>query len=338
MEIKVRKPAIGNISTKICVYIAVYMVFLKPAIIEDIYYLDLIFNALRFGLSIFFFFKILIGQIGKRKGPILYYASIFITVLLSTLIHSGDMNRVLANFVPAIGMMSWLYLNRNDYHRIINFFYSTGLSFLVINLLTVILFPDGMWKRDIYISVWLLGQKQDFYTCIVATVFCGLFAVAERKKKRGSLAFAFIVMISTAVLTKAIGTLLCIFAIIALLWFESFKNKIFGVRTLAIVNTIGFAASVFFAYFYSFFLKLQGFLAGLTSTGMGKDATFMIRTQMWEYAINMFIKNPLIGIGRVTEDMWYRTSGLSYYHTIVHNFYFDILMTGGGCVLLLPCS
>ena len=51
--------------------------------------------------------------------------------------------------------------------------------------------------------------------------------------------------------------------------------------------------------------------------------------------VKMIKENLFLGTGQISQDMWYKTSALEYYHTIIHNLPLDIAMTGGCIALFL---
>ena len=150
------------LSAKDVIVAAICLIFLKPGIVEDIPLLDVLFNMGRFGFSIVFMGLFVIKSRLRITGMILYPTLIFVSVLLSTVINNGQYSLVFAHYIPTLGLMSWIYLYKKDILRIIKCIFFITRILIFINLITILLFPDGIWMRDLSVPVWLLGQKQDF--------------------------------------------------------------------------------------------------------------------------------------------------------------------------------
>ena len=74
---------------------------------------------------------------------------------------------------------------------------------------------------------------------------------------------------------------------------------------------------------------IQEYLDVLPSTGMKKSETLNLRFLLWNSGISILAKYPIFGVGQIYEDKWYMITNLDFYHTILHNLYLDIAMTGG---------
>ena len=310
-----------------CLIILLYLIFVKPGITEDIPILDTLWNMGRFGLTLLFIFRLIFKKNGLKAIwiPLL----IFLTVLCSTILHHGLIYIVLGHWVPTLGLIAYMEINKIRIKNLIYIFYNTGGFLLIVNLITMLVYPNGIWMRGYDIRVWLLGQKQDFITCIFSTVFWGVLCYSFNKKRTR---FFYIIVGCIAVtlfIAKPIGLILGLFTIAGLLLLEKLFGKIMDIKLLFAGDVVAHLLAIFIAYRYENMTSLKLFLTSIANTGMDKAQTMGQRFRMWVYVLDVLKNNSFLGLGQVNKEMWYQTSSLNYYHTIVHNLPLDIALTGG---------
>lgn len=326
MKIKLKRssPIIRLVEIK---FVFIYLIFMKPSFIEDVAILDTIWNVGRFGLTILYVGLLVLNR--KSFHSIIYPAIVFLIVLLSTIIHQGTYSIVIGHWLPMIGYFAFFELNRDKISEIVAISFYVGGLLIALNAISIIVFPDGFWLRGGYISVWLLGQKQDFVYCFLSTI---LFGIIYMHIQKSGILFFCITMIAVCfslVIAKPLGLVVGIFIIVILTLLERFLRKDIKIQALVIINLIGEVMAISIAYIYANLTQLQLFFESLPTTGMSKLQTMVNRFDMWTYAFEHVIDNPIFGLGQVTLDVWYKTSSLDYYHTMVHNLYLDIAFTGG---------
>ena len=310
----------------------VFLVYIKPGFVEDIGWLDTAFNIGRFGLSIMFVILLILKR--RTIKPILFPAAIFAVSLYSTYYHQGVYRQVFGHWIPLIGMLAWIESNRGKTEKLVERFFRLGELMILINVLTMILFPRGMWIRGYNTQVWFLGQKQDFVSCYLPTAFFAMLYFQKPNTRFGK--FDLLVCILAAysiIMTKPLSMLVCLGALIIVYYRDSTKPV--SVKLLYYINIAAEAVAIGIAYFIAALPKLQTFLAALPSTGVDKLTNMNTRFNMWIFAANSLRSNLLLGRGQMLENEWYRISGLDYYHTIVHNLPLDIALVGGGIALSL---
>lgn len=308
----------------------VYMFFIKPGVMEDIPILDMIWNAGRFGLTILFLALLLI-KTKKLKGtsfPLL----IFIVVLFSTFLHGGTYRIILGHWVPIIGIISWLCYHEKKVNEIIKIFLILGEILIILNGFTMLLYPNGFWIRGYETPVWLLGQKQDFVSCYFPTVVLSLIYLKDKKITFFNI-FAFVVCLLSIIKAVSLSLVISLIAILILCYFD--RIRMVNIRFFYLTS-IGLQFAAFFvAFMITKFENVQELLLALPSTGLDKLRTMTGRFQMWQYSLDSLSDNLLLGRGQLTENTWYQTSGLDFYHTIVHNTLLDIALVGGGIALII---
>lgn len=304
----------------------IIIIFLKPGIVEDIDAMDTLFNMGRFGLSLLFIFQVAVKN--KIKN-IIYPILILLIVLLSTYLNNGLILKKIGHWIPIIGMLCWLRINKYRLLKISKIFTVVGGFFIVVNFLSMLFFLDGIFNRNMYMPIWVLGQKQDLITCYLPTLFLGSLA-----NKYGLLSGKFKIMviisaIFTLIILRPIGLIVVTILLFCMIYFDNifkYLSSIFLFKIFIILEVL----AITLAFVYENVIGLKYFLETIAFEGQNnKYQTLSTRFSMWVYGVNTVKNNPLIGVGQITDDVWYKTSGLDYYHTILHNFPLDIAFTGG---------
>ncbi len=303
-----------------------YLVFLKPGIINDISWLDFLFNAFRFGFTILFAILMILHR--KKWKSVLYPLLIFLFSFLSTWINEGNLSIVMGHWVPILGFLLWFELQKDKNMSFIRIFYKTGLLMMVINTWLIITNPEGIYTRNEgYINVWLLGQKQDFVNCYLPTMF---FAFMIHETKPFSF-FEVLVWIFAAiglVITKPLGLSFCLIYFVLIIGIN--KIAAIDLKGLFILNVVYEIFAVITAFAISTWVNLQNFLLLLPSTSMNKLETMLVRFSMWKYVISIIPDHFFLGVGQMNANQWLKNTNLNFYHTIMHNLPLDILFVGGG--------
>ena len=319
-------------NNSLLLYAAVFFLVYKPSCFEDIALIDTIWNLAKFGISTLFLVLYCIDSKTVIKYPLI----IFIVVLFSTIIHHGIISKVISHWIPGLGMICWLGVNQNNLREIAKVFCVCGGMLIILNTITMVVFPNGMWIRaEASAPIWLLGQKQDFLTCFLPTTFFMIIIGKTDNFMRRYFGFVIICMIISAIITKPVGLIMCMLSLLCLIQIE----KKLGIKTNTKLLFSSFVIleiiAILVAYIYSKLTILQIALSTIETGELDKSQTMGTRFSMWAYAWESFLKNPVLGMGQVSENVWYKTSGLDFYHTIIHNFPLDILFTGGGLAFIV---
>lgn len=303
----------------------IIIIFLKPGIVEDIDAIDILFNMGRFGFSILFIFQAIVKN--KIKN-IIYPIMIFLIITLSTYLNNGQISKAIGHWIPIIGMLSWLYISRYKLLEISRIFTVIGGLFIIVNFLSILLYPNGILNR-IYIPIWILGQKQDLLICYFPTL---LFGILANKWNLLSNKFKILIIISgilTLLILRPIGLIITTILLFCMTYFDRIF-KYFSINNLFKIIIILEIIAIGLAFVYEDMTGIKFYLESITMEGQNnKYQTLGTRFSMWTYGIQTIKNNPLIGVGQITESTWYKTSGLDYYHSILHNLLLDITFTGG---------
>lgn len=112
----------------------------------------------------------------KIKKDWMIIAFLFLIVLFSTIISHGNISKPIAHFLPGMGLIAFILADKNATYNKISAIVNTGLILLVLNFLTVVLYPEGLVYRvtNPELKIWILGQKQELGGFLIPLIFCGL--------------------------------------------------------------------------------------------------------------------------------------------------------------------
>ena len=199
-------------------------------------------------------------------------------------------------------------------------YYSFSLV-VYINLLTVFMFPDGIWVADSSGSSknWFLGYYNMHSTVYVMAIYIALIYSLAYKKFLGPLLMISAIYTSAVILQSG-GTLAMLMVTGVLLIFYR-KGKIFvdywALWTVPIIFFIGiiiFQASSWGNYVYS-----------LSEAAFSKGASFLGRARAWVWGVYYFQRSPFFGYGIIHTTNY----GAESWAVHGHNLMLEILHQGG---------
>lgn len=186
--------------------IIVLLLFIKPGCVEDLPMLDIIFNIGRLGLSIIY---VIFMSNKKVKGDYLIFCCMCLIILNSTIINSGSIAKVVAHFLPSVGLLSYMRLHKKDILIILNTLQNICRVLMVANIVVFFLFQEGMLYRESdQLKIWLLGQKQDLPGIVIPVLFISI--VLEEKGKSKKFIETYFLSMITVLLERSIAALVCV--------------------------------------------------------------------------------------------------------------------------------
>ena len=271
----------------------------------------------------------------KRKQTPAEFVFLFLLLemwlYIQTYIKQGDIPEVMRVARSVICMAMIFDLFSNNIRSLIKCLYYYFFVFAVINLLLMILFPNGIYS--VYSSAystntteWLFGVGNVSISWhYPAVVVAWIYSTLLGNKKYGwyMSAVALISHLIDGSATTIVGIL-----IILIIQNISFLKKILKPK----IGCILVAAAFVIVVVQQKFDFLQTFIVGF----LGKDMTFTGRLMIWKNAINAILKNPISGYGvmyskdipsllGIMPDVDYIWAGATH----CHDNYLQILFTGG---------
>ena len=318
-----------KVSLWVCVSIAALY---KPAFIDNVEIADMIWNGFRgiilLGLITVFFSVIRIGKIKKYILAVLIWS---LSLLIFTILNSGS----LVNYILSVGIGLGIIISaeteieRNPYRYIHSAAVMLGW-YIIINFVTIILFPDGFYLVDNYTEVngvmmirdqvpcYFLGFRNVMFTTIFPGIILNLidYNIVGKKMNLFPMISTICGFLSFGILWSATSI-----SVSVVLLFVYLLGKRIDSKTL--VNTIYIITFLFFVFIVV--LRFQEMFSFIIVDILKKDLTFTNRTQIWDKTIEMIKASPIFGYGYRDHQFYIDLIGASH----AHNYYLDVWMRGG---------
>lgn len=235
------------------------------------------------------------------KESMLFFACI-VSIFFSTLIKNAS----ISSFFSTWGGFFCLYVGAEYFLQKYKYiFIDTIRKWLfvisLLNLLTMIIFPNGMFlildKLDIIGTDskyrWLWGFKNNLYNLILPFILFNFSASYIEKKNVfcKSNICALMIAVCTAVLSHSSTLLLAIALFCLILVCLKFKmvKRFVTVRNMGIIGVLLSILIVFF--------NIQNLFEWLIVDILGKDLTLSTRTILWDYAMADIKQSLVFGYG-----------------------------------------
>ena len=234
--------------------------------------------------------------------------------------------------------VGWIWLMDKELKRDSEFFVKAYTFFQVIyvimNFLTLIIFPNGMYQSGAYSSCYFLGYDNTHINVQLPAIALITIRSIWKYGKVSVKAWGFIliVLISTLITfsaTSVVGISIFIGGLIIIFPRKKKKNyKLIKIPSpLSSFTIFGIISALFIGG--STFAGLKERLLNL----FGKDATLAARTLIWENSLLNISKEFVWGYGyesgETISSKLVNISGQAGWGLSPHNFYLAILYTGG---------
>ena len=268
---------------------------------------------------------------------------LFCSILsVNTLINKGDIPTLINEVLPIFSLVLLTeYYLRNNFKLYIKTFLFLFEILVVINFITMILHPEGLYTTSLYTlnlqivtgytENWFLGYRNIHILIILPTlVFSFLYSYMDGEKIK--LRTKLLIIISTiSVLmgmsaTTIIGTSIFLILVLFKDYFIRFTKM--NIKTFIIIVVTMFLGIVIF--------RVQNFLTFFITGIFDRSMTFTGRTYIWDNVMESIKNSPLFGYGiEHRVDRVLRATRVVAYHA--HNAFLEILFRGG-IVLLTSFS
>ena len=195
-------------------------------------------------------------------------------------------------------------------------------SYVVINTLTVFLFPNGMYASSMYTMNFFLSYRTAWFVFYLEAAFLCLLnnELYPSKKAKKWLALVLLCEYLSMIKVWTATGLLCITLGLLLVYLWK-KKRIpsFSVKAIILFEMILCAIIVLFHMQEKFSFLIVGILK--------KDITFSQRVRIWNNALNAVLKSPWIGYGAM--DTSRAVSILGYGVNHAHCYYLNTALYYG---------
>ena len=234
--------------------------------------------------------------------------------------------------VMAVVLLFDLLLQSNEWEVFTDATLTCFEIVIFINLITIILFPNGMyWTNDIKDTFfvnernWFLGYYNNLTKYVIPAYLFILLYIEETGKKIKGI-FLLICMILSAFLLKSGGLTVSLLTITAIWLFLKNRTVIFNYYTYWISQIIFIVVFVFVGLnidLFSWFLRK-----------LGKTSSFLGRMKLWGNYTIQISSSPIFGNGISNMNVRQGISGMNWGQH-AHNLILEILYRGGLVNMLL---
>lgn len=311
----------------------------------DVAYINLVVSSLpnllfygRMGMIVVLLFLCIKDQQKMTKGIVLLTAFVVLEYIMTKVngLDQVQVFRVLsAPYLIAL-YLELFYQKRVRILRMWNVFLTT---LALINLLTILLFPSGLYQGALYSDIWFLGYKTQMYVYLLPWCLISAYLEVVKKGKMSYLSYTSILLSAGSLwLANSTAAMVSILLVGAMYLLFMHQKRILGERAER--------------FFYNFFrpkivistvLIVTGmvmmiqkipFVAYFVETFLNKDATLTTRTGIWSRLIEKVMQKPLFGYGLLKAEQ-YTVYAKNSYATNAHNTLLSILITVGIVGLIL---
>ena len=270
---------------------------------------------------------IIILLIRKRKLSFFLILSAFFCgfLVLSTFFNHGDyIGAIYGQFLFSISICCffyYVYLQRGS--NFLKILYNYYLFLIVINLITIIVFPNGLYMdaRETQSTNFFMGHYNAFITKILPALCIGYHLLVETKISHKNYFFLWLLVFLTYLKLHSITSIFGIALYATFLC--TFNKKACKIFLNPLIYVISAGTALYFVVF-----NRSSQIYELVTRFTGKDITFSGRTILWDKVLNSISKSIFIGFGVQTEDSLISYFELNYAgHS--HNLALQVLFQTG---------
>lgn len=278
-----------------------------------------VINILRMFTCVWCLFYFLLRR-GKIDKFILFVILFYCSLLFSTFYFSQSYVNLIYEFAS---ILSWIVLFKismlDNKDKFLTTLENTFFILLLINFITIILFPGGFYLNSSgYSGNYFLGYDNNLITYIFPALALS-FTNSLNKNDKIGLKSIFLLIISFCSITftwSATGVVSMVIMIV-LFFAYTINKKDFPIKKYIVVALCLFIGIVFLRFQNIFSFIIEGWLK--------KDLTFTGRTYIWDIFIGEIKQSILIGHGIVDSKYLIRTLNAGH----AHNYFLQILYQGG---------
>lgn len=278
-----------------------------------------VINILRMFTCVWCLFYFLLRR-GKIDKFILFIILFYCSLLFSTFYFSQSYVNLIYEFAS---ILSWIVLFKinmlDNKDKFLTTLENTFFILLLINFITIILFPGGFYLNSSgYSGNYFLGYDNNLITYIFPALALSFTNSLNKNGKIGLKSiFLLIISFCSIIFTWSATGVVSMVIMIVLFFAYTINKKDFPIKKYIVVALSLFIGIVFLRFQNIFSFIIEGWLK--------KDLTFTGRTYIWDIFIGEIKKSILIGHGIVDSKYLIRTLNAGH----AHNYFLQILYQGG---------
>lgn len=278
-----------------------------------------VINILRMFTCVWCLFYFLLRR-GKIDKFILFVILFYCSLLFSTFYFSQSYVNLIYEFAS---ILSWIVLFKinmlDNKDKFLTTLENTFFILLLINFITIILFPGGFYLNSSgYSGNYFLGYDNNLITYIFPALALSFTNSLNKNGKIGLKSiFLLIISFCSIIFTWSATGVVSMVIMIVLFFAYTINKKDFPIKKYIVVALSLFIEIVF--------LRFQNIFSFIVEGWLKKDLTFTGRTYIWDIFIGEIKKSILIGHGIVDSKYLIRTLNAGH----AHNYFLQILYQGG---------
>lgn len=303
-------------------YIFLLLPFFFPATLGGVAYVVAILKVYKIivGLMVIYF---TLKQ--HEISLLLVLISCFYGVIcLSALIHGLQIDNWIIE-VLFLWLINYMTHDERSLRRFLRVYVNLYTILMLVNLFTMIAFPDGLYASSVYNLNWFLGYKN----VIIRLLLPYLTLMLVRKVVDGretnltkSDKFLFGATIISILLSQSFNSLIGMAVFVFLVWRTKLKKTF---RSYTISKAFALYCLTDFFVLKSNILSV---FRNLIVNVLGRNASERARVAIWNRTIDMVSKSPLIGYGGITNEMYNFSFKISHPHNLLLYYFMLDGITG----------
>lgn len=317
----------------------------------DIAYINHIYDmsSMLFVFRIIFIFILSINLIARKKINNLSKVFILINLLFviffgRSLIRTTDVGiyvlRTLSKPYLIVLFIQNYFEDSNKIKKILSVWKKVLVLLCFIDFITIIIFPNGMYKDKNYVLNWFLGYKTArlVYSWPLLLITSYLeFSEKEIANKNLSIFtyFCFIICIFSAFKSEATGAWTALLLYAVFVYYLKTKNKensLFKLYRIFNVKNVILSCTIIYCLVMSIESNIH--IQNIVSAVFNKSATLSNRVDIWRNCFMFFLESPIFGKGMYTT-LEYISITKYYLGTNAHNLLLTILISGGIVAMII---
>lgn len=224
------------------------------------------------------------------------------------------------------------YICHKDTDKAIQAMSSVYAILLTMNLITMYLYPHGMYNMDqweiYHRSYWLFGHQNTTVTYALPALCLALLKMYDGDKKRKHdlpSYYLIIVSIISIIISRSITSIIGLVVFLFILWMmhRNLWEKVLNAKWAIIGGSILCVLIVFF--------QVQFYFSSAIENLLQRSATFTSRTLIWDRTLAAIYENWMWGIGYKVNTVLQQT----IHGSSAHNEYLYSVLQGGVVLLAL---
>lgn len=251
-------------------------------------------------------------------------------VLAVTLFNGQDIEGAIRLIAKIMVPVIFFAVFKNDFEFILRCIYTILGVLVVVNFVTILLFPNGMYVTGITnfaYENWLLGfkNKQIIYFLPLLLTTSYLYVIDGISFDKVTI---LCILLASSALVGSSTALISIVTILAFGFIPFFRNK------YRVLNAPTYLFVGLFSFITIVLLRLQNYFSYLIVNIIGKNLSLSNRTLLWDKATEEISNNFLTGRGYWSPEakhMLYRSQSI----ISAHNQLLEYMFTGGAVLVFL---